>query len=187
VQGELALSSTSVVYPGTPPGFSPGPSPETGYVLHLGSDDPREDTATAVAACRAAGVRLRVAGGWRGEGAEALGRVSDEELVDLYRGASCFLDPTLYEGFGYGALQAMACGVPVVASAVTSVPEVVGDAGLLCRPRSVDEFAEAVGRVVGDPALAAELGEKGLRRSAAFTWDATGAGLAEGLARAVAA
>jgi glycosyltransferase involved in cell wall biosynthesis len=187
VQGELELPRTSVVYPGTPPGFSPGPSSETGYVLHLGSDDPRDNTTTAVEACRIAGVRLRVAGGWRGEGAEALGRVSDEELLGLYRGASCFLDPTLYEGFGYGVLQAMACGTPVVASAVTSVPEVVGDAGLLCEPRSAQGFADAVGRVVADPRLASELGERGIRRAAAFTWDATGAGLAEALAAAVAA
>jgi glycosyltransferase involved in cell wall biosynthesis len=187
VLGKLALPNTSVVYPGTPPGFSPGPASRTGYVLHLGSDDPRDNTATAVEACHAAGVRLVVAGGWRGEGAEAVGRVSDEELLDLYRGASCFLDPTLYEGFGYGVLQAMACGIPVVASAVTSVPEVVGDAGLLCDPRSAAEFADALGKLLADARLAAELGEKGLRRAASFTWESTGSRLAEALAAAVGA
>jgi glycosyltransferase involved in cell wall biosynthesis len=170
---------TSVVYPGLAPGFAPGESTRNGpYILHLGSDDPRDNTATAVEACRRAGARLLVAGGWRGEGAEALGRVSDDELVDLYRGAAAFLDPTLYEGFGYGVLEAMACGAPVVASSSTSIPEVVGEAGLLCDPRSPEELAAAVRRVLDDPRLAADLRARGLARAAEFTWERAGAGLA---------
>jgi glycosyltransferase involved in cell wall biosynthesis len=186
VLADLSLPSTSVVYPGTPPGFSPGPAVRGDYVLHLGSgDDPRDNTATAVEACRRAGARLVVAGGWRGDAAEAVGRVSDAELLELYRGAACFLDPTLYEGFGYGVLQAMACGTPVVSSEVTSIPEVVGDAGVLCDPHSPAEFAEAVGRVLSDSGLADELGGRGLRRASQFTWEATGAGLSEALAAAL--
>jgi len=181
------LRSWSVVHPGLAPGFGAGPAPRRGrYVFHLGSADPRDNTETAVEACRRAGVRLLVAGDWRGDGAEALGRVSDEELVKLYRGASVYLDPSLYEGFGYGVAEAMACGTPVVASNVTSIPEIVGDAGLLCDPRSPDELATALGRVLGDPGLAGELGARGLERARRFTWDRAGEGLAEALGRAVA-
>jgi len=179
VQAELSLPSTSVVYPGVPPGFSPGPSTDRGtYVLHLGSNDPRDGTAIAVEACARAGVRLLVVGGWRGSGAESLGRVSDAELLDLYRGSLAFLDPTRYEGFGYGVLEAMASGTPVIASNVTSIPEVVGDAALLCDPRSVESFAAAVGRVVEDPDLRAGMTVRGLARAALFSWEKTGEGLA---------
>jgi glycosyltransferase involved in cell wall biosynthesis len=181
VLAEVDLPSTSVVYPGLPSGFSPGPTRRDGYAFHIGSNDPRDNTVAAVEACRLAGVRLLVAGGWRGDGAEALGRVTDEEMIDLYRGASCFIDPTLYEGFGYGVLQAMACGTPVVASSVTSIPEVVGDAGLLCDPRAPAELAAAVGRILADGGLSAQLRQAGIARAAAFTWAATGAGLAEAL------
>jgi len=178
---QVPIDATSVVYPGVPPGFSPGDGPRGDYVLHLGSNDPRDNTAAAVEACRLAGARLLVAGGWSGEGAEALGRVSDADLVELYRGAACFLDPTLYEGFGYGVLEAMACATPVVASAVTSIPEVAGDAALLCDPRSPAELAASVGRVLQDDSLAARMRERGLERAAAFTWERTGAGLARAL------
>lgn len=175
---EVALASTSVVYPGVPPGFSPGlPSGRGAYALHLGSNDPRDGTALAVEASRLAGVPLLVAGGWNGEGAEALGRVSDEELLDLYRGALVYVDPTRYEGFGYGALEAMASGAPVVASRVTAIPEVVGDAAILCEPDSVQAFADAIRLIADDQRQRSELRTRGLRRAATFTWERTGAGL----------
>jgi glycosyltransferase involved in cell wall biosynthesis len=180
------LASTSVVYPGVPPGFGPGPASDRGtYAFHLGSNDPRDDTALAVEACRWAGIRLLVAGGWSGTGAEALGRVSDEELRRLYRGATLYVDPTRYEGFGYGVLEAMACGAPVVASRVTSIPEVVGDAGVLCTPGSVESFADAIARVAGDADLRVQLRTRGLERAGRFTWEATGAGLSEAIAAAL--
>ncbi|MGH2933065.1 MAG: glycosyltransferase family 4 protein [Gaiellaceae bacterium] len=184
VTADLDLLSTSVVYPGVPPGFSPGKASggRRSYALHLGSNDPRDGTETAVEACRLAGVHLVVAGGWYGEGAEAVGRVSDEELLDLYRGALLYLDPTRYEGFGYGALEAMASGTPVVASRVTSVPEVVGDAGILCAAGSVDEFADAIRIVVGDHELRESLRARGVARAASFDWRATGAGLSGAIA-----
>jgi glycosyltransferase involved in cell wall biosynthesis len=183
VLSELALGSTSVVYPGVPPGFSPGGSGHEPYVLHLGSNDPRDNTAVAVEACRRACIPLRVVGGWTGEGADVLGRVSDTELAGLYRRAGCFLDPTLYEGFGYGVLEAMASGTPVVASNSTSIPEVVGDAGLLCDPRSAEELARAVRRVLDEPGLADELRARGYAQASTFTWVRT----AEGLSAAIAA
>jgi glycosyltransferase involved in cell wall biosynthesis len=187
---ELA-GRTSVVYPGVPPGFEPGQAPDRGrYVLHLGSADPRDNTATAVEACRLAGARLLVAGALPGAAApdvELLGRVSDGELVELYRGAAAFIDPSLYEGFGYGVLEAMACGAPVVASNVTSIPEVVGDAGLLADPRSPGELGAQVRRVLEEPGLADQLRGRGIARARQFTWSETGAGLSRALDVALAA
>jgi glycosyltransferase involved in cell wall biosynthesis len=178
---------TSVAYPGVPPGFSPGAGPDRSpYVLHLGSDDPRDNTGVAVEAARRAGVRLVVAGGATPrEGAEFLGRVSDEELVELYRGAQAFIDPTLYEGFGYGVLEAMACGAPVVASDVTSIPEIVCDDGLLCLPHDADAFASALRRIVDDGELRAELRVGGIARAKVFSWEQTGAGLSAAIAAAL--
>lgn len=186
VLAEVDLPSTSVVYPGVPRGFTPGPASDRGrYVLHLGSNDPRDDTSLAVEACRRAEVHLLVAGGWQGEGADALGRVSDAELLDLYRGALLFVDPTKYEGFGYGVLEAMACGTPVVASRVTSLPEVVDDAGLLCDPSSVESFGQAIRRLAGDDALRADLRARSVERAAEFTWEKTAIGLSDAIAAAL--
>jgi glycosyltransferase involved in cell wall biosynthesis len=180
----LPLAATSVVHPGVPPGFSAGDAERERFVLHLGSNDPRDNTAVAVAACRRSGARLVVVGGWSGEGADARGRLSDAELADLYRRAACFLDPTLYEGFGYGVLEAMASGAPVVAADTTSIPEVVGDAALLCDPSDVGALAEAVGRVLDEPELAERMRVAGLERASRFTWERTGAGLSAAIAAA---
>ena len=75
------------------------------------------------------------------------GASSDDELVEHYRRADAFLDTSLYEGFGFQVLEAMACGTPVVASDTTSIPELVGDAALLCPPGDVDAFAAALRRL----------------------------------------
>jgi glycosyltransferase involved in cell wall biosynthesis len=187
VLAELPLRTTSVVYPGLPPGFSPGPASDRGgaYVFHLGSNDPRDDTSLAVEACHRVGARLLVAGGWSGTGAEGLGRVSEDDLRDLYRGAMAFIDPTRYEGFGYGVLEAMASGAPVVASDVTSIPEVVGDAGVLCTPGSVEAFADALRRLVADANERERLRSRGIERASSFTWEATATGLTEALSSAL--
>jgi glycosyltransferase involved in cell wall biosynthesis len=176
------------LYPGLEPTFSPGPGRPGRYVLVVASRDPRDDTSTALAAFAlvrtAEDVRLLVAGSAEPrtvDGAEFLGRVPDHELVDLYRGAAAYLDTSLYEGFGFQVLEAMACGAPVVATAVTSVPEVVGDAGLLCRAGAADELAEALLRVLRDEALAEDLRRRGLERAAAFTWERTAAQLADAI------
>jgi glycosyltransferase involved in cell wall biosynthesis len=99
------------------------------------------------------------------------GFVRPEELSALYSGAAAFAFPSLAEGFGLPPLEAMACGVPVVASALTAVPEVVGDAGLLVDPRNAEAFAAALERVLADDALRADLRARGLVRVREFTWE----------------
>ncbi len=99
------------------------------------------------------------------------GFVPDEELPALYNGADVLVTPSFYEGFGLPALEAMACGTPVIVSDVSSLPEVVGEAGVRIDPRDEAGLAEAIVRVVGDSALRAGLREAGLRRAREFTWD----------------
>jgi glycosyltransferase involved in cell wall biosynthesis len=162
------------VYPGLDPRFSPGDSgcqPLSPYVLYIGSRDPREDTEAALRAFAQVDVEVRVAGGWAGPPQERvtyLGRVSDDELVALYRGAAAYVDTSRYEGFGFQVLEAMACGTPVLATGGTSIPEIVGDAGIVCAPEALGTELE---RVLADDALAARLRDKGLARAAEFTWE----------------
>lgn len=96
------------------------------------------------------------------------GYVPDEDLVTLFAGAQGLVSPTLYEGFGLPAAQAMQAGVPVVAANTSSYPEVVGDAGILVDPYDVDAIAQALLRLARDPALRAELGRRGRERAARF-------------------
>jgi glycosyltransferase involved in cell wall biosynthesis len=175
-----------VVYPGLDDGFGPGPGREGRYVFHLASSDPRDNTATVLDAFARVDTEaeLLVGGGLgelepelRARAAERvrfLGRVSDDELVALYRGAAVYADATLYEGFGYQILEAMACGAPVVASSLTSIPEVVGDAGFLCDPHDPDAIAFALQRVLDDADEAAALRQRGFAQAARFTWESTG-------------
>lgn len=99
-----------------------------------------------------------------------LGFVDDEDLPALYSAATLFVYPSLYEGFGLPALEAMACGTPVVASDQSALPEVVGDAGLLVNPYNVDEMAPAMAQILENAALRRQLAEAGLARAAQFTW-----------------
>jgi len=101
-----------------------------------------------------------------------IGRVSEADKLALYRGAAVYTTPSLYEGFGLTALEAMACGVPTIAARRTSLPEVVGDGGLLVEP-TVDDLAAAMVSVLGDPSLARGLGERGLARAGMFSWEET--------------
>jgi glycosyltransferase involved in cell wall biosynthesis len=99
------------------------------------------------------------------------GFVPDRTLACLYRMASAFAFPSLYEGFGLPPLEAMACGAPVVTSRLSSLPEVVGDAALLVDPYSVDDIASALRRVILDDALRKELIARGHARARAFSWE----------------
>ena len=183
---ELGLGS-AVVYPGLDDGFGPG---RVGRAA-TSSISRRRTLATTRPAVLAAfaqvqtevellvggglGARTGAARALAGDRVRFLGRVSDDELVALYRGAAAYVDATLYEGFGYQILEAMACGAPVVASRLTSIPEVVGDAGLLADPRDPAAIAEALRRVLEEPGLAASLRERGFAQAGRFTWERTAA------------
>ncbi len=99
--------------------------------------------------------------------------VDDDELIRLYRGARMLVLPSLWEGFGLSALEAMACGTPVVASNRASLPEVVGDAGLLVDPLDTGALAAAMARLFRDHELAGHLRERSLTRATHFLWDRT--------------
>jgi glycosyltransferase involved in cell wall biosynthesis len=106
-------------------------------------------------------------------GVKYIGYVSDGELRALYEHAACFVFPSLYEGFGLPPLEAMACGAPVITSNISSLPEVVGDAGILINPYNIEELAEAIRRVLGDAKLRQQMRQEGLERAALFTWENT--------------
>ncbi len=101
------------------------------------------------------------------------GYVSDEDLPGIYKLAELFVYPSKYEGFGLPLLEAMACGVPVIASNVSSIPEVVGDAGLLFDPYAPDQLADCIFQVLEDPLLRKKLISNGLKRKEAFSWQKT--------------
>lgn len=100
-----------------------------------------------------------------------LGYVPDDQLAVLYRLAAVFVFPSLYEGFGLPPLEAMASGTPVVASNVSSLPEVVGDAAVLVDPHDIDSIVDGLRCVLTNPARADDMRRKGLERSREFSWE----------------
>nr|HID13042.1 glycosyltransferase family 1 protein [Anaerolineae bacterium] len=102
-----------------------------------------------------------------------LHEVSEADLPGLYSAARVLAMPSFYEGFGLPALEAMACGTPVVVSNRGSLPEVVGEAGMQVNPEEPEAIAEGLAAVLGDPDLWARLREAGLARVARFTWEET--------------
>ncbi|MXY94426.1 MAG: glycosyltransferase family 4 protein [Caldilineaceae bacterium SB0664_bin_27] len=99
-----------------------------------------------------------------------LGRVPDEDLHQLFVGARCHAHPAYYEGFGLSPLEAMACGTPTIVSNTSSMPEVVGDAGLIIDPSDWEEIAVAMHRLLTEDELHKELSQKGLQRASVFSW-----------------
>lgn len=132
----------------------------------------RRDEATSRAAARA-GVSPRVI---------YTDKITEEDLPAFYRGAATVAFPSLYEGFGIPAVEAMACGAPLVASDVTSLPEVLGDAALTIDPRDVDDLTHGLERVLTDDALRARLRAAGPRQAARFSWDDIAQTVADALA-----
>lgn len=102
-----------------------------------------------------------------------IGYVANEELPALYRGAEVFAFPSWYEGFGLPPLEALASGTPVVSSNAASLPEVVGDAGLLVAPEDTAGLTHALKAVLDEPDLNARLRAAGPRQAASYTWERT--------------
>ena len=97
--------------------------------------------------------------------------VSERELARYYSSARLLAYPSLYEGFGLPPLEAMACGCPVVTSNVSSLPEVVGDAGITVDPNDTDGLAQAMRRVLTDSKLREDMIKKGLEQAKKFSWE----------------
>lgn len=164
------------------------------YVLTIATADRRKNLpALAVTAhrLRTEGIELVRAGDTRsyfaGEAAAAgirsVGYVDDADLPGLYTGARVFVLPSRYEGFGLTCLEAMACGVPVVAADRAALPETCGDAATLVDPDDADAIADAVLAAAGDQALRAQRRAAGLARAASFTWERAASAVHEVLVR----
>ncbi len=160
---------------------------ERPYVLFVGAIEPRKNLDTLLDAWKLLRRDLRerfdllIAGpeGWNAEKtlarirAEAnyLGYVPESDLPALTAGATAFVYPSLYEGFGFPVVQAMAAGAPVVTSNTSALPEIAGDAALLVDARSADEMANALGRLLDFDSLRAELRTKGRARAKSYRWE----------------
>jgi alpha-1,3-rhamnosyl/mannosyltransferase len=163
--------------------------PPPGFVLAVGTLEPRKNLPRLVEAYRALGEELRTlhplvvvgAFGWEtgqtltalrslGERCTMLGYVSDAALAELYRRCAVFCYPSLGEGFGLPVLEAMAAGAPVITSAVSSLPEVGGEAAEYVDPHDVASIAAGLRRVLSDETRRAELSRAGMRRAGEFSW-----------------
>ena len=177
------------------PHATPSPLPErvtAPFLLHVGDLHERRNLSLAIAAV--AGARRRsggplslvLAGVDRGvgvrldqEAADAkvplirLGAIDDAALRSLYGAAAALVYPSLYEGFGLPVLEAMASGTPVIASRAASIPEVLGDAGILLNPDAPDLWTDAICTVIADPATQARMRTAGIARASEFTWKRT--------------
>ncbi|MGE5646497.1 MAG: glycosyltransferase family 4 protein [Acidobacteriota bacterium] len=161
------------------------------YVLFVGTIEPRKNVPGLLAAWARLAPSLReeyelvVAGpiGWadrntveqlrEAEGVRYLGYLPEADLPGLTAGASVLAYPSLYEGFGFPVAQAMAAGVPVLTSDLSSLPEVAGDAALLVDPQSTEEIREGLDKLLTSPALRERLGGAGRRRAKQFRWEAS--------------
>lgn len=161
------------------------------YILYVGNRRVYKNLHRLIrafaAGCRDRGIRLALSGEpgrdlleligelGLGERVVFLGRIAEEALPAVYRGALAVAYVSLYEGFGLPPLEAMACGTPVLASNVTSLPEVLGDAGLLVDPLEVEAMAHGLSRLIEDETLRSDLVRRGRERVRRFSWEACAA------------
>lgn len=161
------------------------------FLLHVGDLHERRNLSVVVQGLEAARRRLetqapslvlagvdrgvgdRLANGGAGDAIVRLGAVSESTLRLLYQGAAALVYPSRYEGFGLPLVEAMASGTPVLASRAASIPEVVGESGMLLDPDDPKRWEDAIVHVITDPVLRARLRTDGLARAAMFTWEKT--------------
>ena len=163
------------------------PSPRP-YVFFLGTIEPRKNIDTLLDAWQGSRLNndfdLVIAGasGWRSEktrarlaaripGVRYLGYVAEDELPGLTAGATAFVYPSLYEGFGFPVAQAMAAGVPVITSNTSCLPEIAGQGALLVDPRSADEIRSAMEKLATSPSLQQQLRTAGLAKAQEYRWE----------------
>src|SRR5438128_12051695 len=186
----LASERIEVIYPGVSDAFF-GARPtarKKPYILFVGTLEPRKNVDVLLDAYAGlpmrAGYDLVVAGpvGWADTstvrrlrsgiaGVDYLGYVPEQELPGLTAGATVFVYPSLYEGFGLPVAQAMAAGAPVITSNISSLPEVTGDAALFVDPRSAAQIRAALQKVLSSERLPKEMSEKGRIRAREYRWE----------------
>jgi glycosyltransferase involved in cell wall biosynthesis len=194
----IALGGEHIVgTPADPAVFQRLPVQNRRYILAVGSRSPHKNLSAVAEAIRRLGpdaVPLVLAGGFNARifaettglndrACYDAGYVTDGELRALYENAGCFVFPSLYEGFGLPALEAMVCGCPAVVARAASMPEVCGEAVLYCDPRNPEDIAVKIRTVMGDPALREELRRRGFERAAKLTWRNAAASLMQTLER----
>lgn len=196
VESALQIATEKIaVCPAGAPDWAPRQSgPETGYILFLGTLEPRKNVGILLDAYRIltsrygrvpdlvlAGRSTPAATPWLealrhtpfAGRARYLGYVPDARLRSLYEGAAVLVVPSFEEGFGLPVLEAMTVGVPVVASNRGSLPEVLGDAGILVEPDDAGVVADAIWNVIVEPELAMRRIARGIERAKTYTWAKT--------------
>ena len=188
---KLDPAKIEVIYSGVPEvffGAQPRPVKRP-YVLFVGTIEPRKNLDTLLDAWQGLRVKedfdLLIAGpsGWSSEKTMArldsglpdvryLGYVPEDELPGLIAGATAFVYPSFYEGFGFPVAQAMAAGIPVITSNVACLPEIAGEGAVFVDPKSPGELAAAIERVLTSPSLRDQLSKAGAARAQQYRWDA---------------
>jgi glycosyltransferase involved in cell wall biosynthesis len=189
-----------VVYPGVPEGFMPKPPQETEYIrskyglekpflLYVGSFHPRKNVPAIISAfeCLAdknphdlvlvgspvwhiSEMKSRIENSSFSSRIRSIGLVPRSELPCFYNQASIFIFPSLYEGFGFPVLEALACGCPTVTSNVSSLPEVAGEAAILIDPFDIQEISNAIMDILIDDSLKDELKQRSIIQAMKFSW-----------------
>ena len=187
---KLDSAKIEVIHSGVPEvffGAQPRPT-ERAYVLFVGTIEPRKNVDTLLDAWQSLRLKddfdLLIAGppGWSSEETMArlragipavkyLGYVPEDELPGLTAGATAFVYPSLYEGFGFPVAQAMAAGVPVITSSTSCLPEIAGEGAVYVDPRSAEELRRAIGDVLTSPSLRGRLSKAGAERAQRYRWD----------------
>jgi glycosyltransferase involved in cell wall biosynthesis len=200
---EIKEEKIKVVYPGVESRFRPIRNIKeyrlrnnlpSKMILNVGTLEPRKNVVTLIKAFKKLrklgfkNYKLVIAGdkGWlykpifdeiKSSGLQKevlfLGCVKDEDLPILYNCADVFVYPSFYEGFGFPPLEAMACGIPVITSNTSSLPEVVDNAGIMVDPDDVNSLCNAMYNVLKDKELWHQMSKKGLERAKLFSWKET--------------